>query len=61
MDQSFVDLGQVPAAPGDPVILFGSGPDGSSLSSQEIAGLIGCEGVDLTSRLTPRVERVYLP
>ena len=55
-----MDLGTVPAAPGDPVILFGSGPDGSFLSSQETAGLIGCEGVDLTSRLTPRVERVYV-
>ncbi len=59
MDQSFVDLGDAPAAPGDEVTLFGYSPDGSLLSSQEVAGLIGCEGVDLTSRLTPRVERVY--
>ena len=59
MDQSFVDLGCVPAAPGDEVTLFGEDREGRLLSAQEVASLIGCEGVDLTSRLTPRVSRVY--
>ena len=61
MDQSLVDLGEIPASPGDPVTLFGPDETGAFLSAQEVAGLIGCEGVDLTARLTPRVERIYLP
>ena len=60
MDQSLVDLGEIPACPGDPVTLFGPDEQGVFLSAQEVAGMIGCEGVDLTARLTPRVERVYL-
>ena len=60
MDQSLVDLGEIPASPGDPVTLFGPDEQGVFLSAQEVAGMIGCEGVDLTARLTPRVERVYL-
>ena len=60
MDQSLIDLGSIPAAPGDSVTLFGPDETGAFLSAQEVAGLIGCEGVDLTARLTPRVERIYL-
>ncbi|MBR2602853.1 MAG: alanine racemase, partial [Clostridia bacterium] len=60
MDQSLVDLGEIPASPGDPVTLFGPDEQDVFLSAQEVAGMIGCEGVDLTARLTPRVERVYL-
>ena len=60
MDQSLVDLGEIPASPGDPVTLFGPDEQDAFLSAQEVAGMIGCEGVDLTARLTPRVERVYL-
>ena len=60
MDQSLVDLGSLPAAPGDPVTLFGQDETGAFLSAQEAASLIGCEGVDLTARLTPRVQRKYL-
>ena len=59
MDQSLLDLGALPAAPGDSVTLFGPDENGILLSAQESAGLIGCEGVDLTARLTPRVARVY--
>ncbi len=61
MDQSFVDLGAIPAAPGDEAVLFGTDHTGAFLSAREVASVIGCEGVDLTSRLTPRVARVYLP
>ena len=60
MDQSFVNLGDIPAAPGDEVTVFGRDRDGNFLPSQESAALTGCEGCDLTSRLTPRVRRVYL-
>ncbi len=60
MDQSLVDLGSLPAVPGDPVTLFGQDETGAFLSAQEVASLISCEGVDLTARLTPRVQRKYL-
>ena len=60
MDQSFVDLGDIPCRAGDEVTLFGRDEAGSFLSSQEIAGLIGWEGCDLTARLTDRVQRIYI-
>lgn len=60
MDQSFVDLDALDCAVGDPVTLFGYDEDGGFLSAQEVAARIGCEGCDLTVRLTNRVERVYL-
>ena len=59
MDQSFMDLGDIPCEPGDEVTLFGYDRGGAFLSSQEVAALIGCEGCDLTARLTERVERLY--
>ena len=60
MDQSFVDLGEIPCQAGDEVTLFGYDRSGALLSAQEVAGLIGWEGCDLTARLTPRVERIYM-
>ena len=59
MDQSFVDLGDIPCEAGDEVTLFGYDRTGTLLPAQEIASLIGCEGCDLTARMTERVERVY--
>ena len=59
MDQSFVDLGDLPCEAGDEVTLFGHDGEGNLLPAQEVAALIGCEGCDLTARLTPRVARVY--
>ena len=59
MDQSFVDLGDLPAEAGDEVTLFGRDGEGNLLPGQEVAALIGCEGCDLTARLTERVARVY--
>ncbi len=60
MDQSFVDLGDIACQPGDEVTILGPDGAGNCLPSQETAALIGCEGCDLTARLTPRVERVYV-
>ena len=60
MDQSFVDLGEIPCEPGDEATLFGHDRNGVLLPAQEVLGLIGCEGCDQTVRLTDRVERVYL-
>ena len=59
MDQSFVDLGEIPCQAGDETTLFGHDGKGSFLSSQEVAGMIGWEGCDLTVRLTNRVQRIY--
>ena len=59
MDQSFVDLNGIEACPGDEVTIFGYDADGTLLSAQEVAGLLGSEGCDLTTELTQRVERIY--
>ncbi len=59
MDQSLVDLGSISVVPGDEVTLFGHDGEGAFLSAQEVAAWIGCEGCDLTARLTERVARIY--
>ena len=60
MDQSFVELDDIPAQAGDEVTLFGHDREGEILSSQEVAALIGWEGCDLTAGLTGRVLRTYI-
>ena len=61
MDQSFVDLTGIDAAPGDEVTFFGYDAAGNFLSSQAVAALIGdSEGCGLTAALSPRVERKYI-
>ena len=60
MDQSFIDLGSIPASPGDEVTIFGYDASGNLLPAQEVASLLGCEGCDLTTELTRRVDRVYI-
>ena len=60
MDQSFLDLGEIPCEAGDEVTLFGNDGNGVILPAQEVMSLIGCEGVDQTARLTDRVDRVYV-
>ena len=60
MDQSFIDLTGIDAAPGDEVTLFGYDAAGNLLSSQYVASLIGDnEGCGLTDALGTRVERRY--
>jgi alanine racemase len=60
MDQCFVDVTDIPCAVGDEVTFFGTSKSGAVLSAQEVATLVGEEGVLLTSLLTPRVARVYV-
>ena len=61
MDQSFIDLTGIDAAPGDEVTLFGYDASGNLLSSQYVASLIGDnEGCGLTDALGTRVERRYI-
>ena len=60
MDQSFLDLGEIPCEAGDEVTLFGYDRNGVLLPAQEVMSRIGCEGCDQTVRLTDRVERIYI-
>ena len=59
MDQSYVDVTDIPCKAGDTVTLFGRGPQGVCLPSQELAAAVSDEGVLLTNGLTHRVERVW--
>ncbi|MES2909461.1 MAG: alanine racemase [Pseudomonadota bacterium] len=53
MDMITVDLGAVPAQPGDAVVLWGDG-----LPADEVAQAAGTISYELFCRLTPRVRRV---
>jgi alanine racemase len=59
MDSCFVDVSEIECAIGDEITFFGTSRTGEFLSAQEVAALIGNEGVFLTSALSPRVGRVY--
>lgn len=59
MDQSFLDVGQIPCDVGSEVTLFGYDGRGNYLSSQEVARLCDDEGCGLTAALGSRVARVY--
>ena len=60
MDQSFLDVGQIPCQVGSEVTLFGYDSQGNHLPSQEVARLCNDEGCGLTAALGSRVERIYL-
>ena len=60
MDQSFLDVGDIPCDIGSEVTLFGYDGTGNFLSSQEVARLCDDEGCGLTAALGSRVARVYL-
>ena len=60
MDQCFVDVTGVDAAPCDEVTFFGYDSEGDLLSSQMLANLVGDnEGCGLTEALASRVARLY--
>lgn len=59
MDQFMVDLGEVPAQPGDDVVLFGPGTDGEP-TAHEWASAIGTIDYEIVTRLGHRIPRVYL-
>lgn len=60
MDQSFVDVGDIPCGVGSEVTLFGYDGWGNLLSSQEVARLCDDEGCGLTAALGSRVVRIYI-
>jgi len=56
MDMTMVDVSSIPGASvGDEVVLFGEG-----ISCEEIANLTGTINYEITTRISPRVERVYV-
>jgi alanine racemase len=59
MDQVVVDVGDLPVAPGDPVVLFGPGRDGEP-TAQDWADAVGTIHYEIVTRIGPRVARVYV-
>jgi alanine racemase len=59
MDQLVVDLGDDPAAVGDPVVLFGPGDEGEP-TAQDWADATGTISYEIVTRLGPRVPRRYV-
>lgn len=59
MDHTMIDVGDLPVSIGDEVILIGS--DGKrEITADEWAQLMGTINYEITTRLSNRVERVYL-
>jgi alanine racemase len=58
MDQFVVDLGQLPAAAGDEVILFGPGDKGEPTVA-DWACALGTISQEIVTAVGPRVERTY--
>ena len=59
MDQIVIDVGDLDVAPGDPVVLFGSGRDGEP-TAQDWADAVGTIHYEIVTRVGPRVARVYV-
>ena len=60
MDQSLLDVSGILCRVGDEVTLWGRTSGNAFLSAQRVGAAIGHEGVYFTSRLSHRVERVYI-
>ncbi|WP_375002688.1 alanine racemase [Aeromicrobium sp. CTD01-1L150] len=58
MDQFVVDLGEVPARPGDVVTLFGPGDDGEP-TAEDWASAAGTIGYEVVTRLGGRIQRSH--
>jgi alanine racemase len=59
MDQIVIDVGDLPVAPGDPVVLFGPGRHGEP-TAQDWADAVGTIHYEIVTRIGPRVARVYV-
>ena len=60
MDQSMIDVSGIDCRVGDEVTLWGRTSGGAFLSAQRVGAAIGHEGVYFYSRLSHRVQRVYI-
>jgi alanine racemase len=58
MNQTILDLGDLPAAAGDEVIVFGPGRDGEP-TAQEWADALGTISYEIVTRFTGKVPRSY--
>ncbi|TES93118.1 MAG: alanine racemase [Desulfobacteraceae bacterium] len=59
MDHIMIDVGNDPIEPGDEVIVWGEGPEGT-IQALEVAEKIGTIPYELTCGVSKRVKRVYL-
>lgn len=59
MDQFVVDVGDLPVATGDEVVLFGPGDDGEP-TAQDWAEAAGTISYEIVTRFGPRVPRVHV-
>jgi alanine racemase len=59
MDHIMIDIGQDPIKPGDEVIVWGDGPDGS-IQALEVAEKLGTIPYELTCGVSRRVKRIYI-
>ncbi len=58
MDQTMIDIGEIDARPGDPVVVFGS-QGGSTVSVEDIAEKLETISYEIVSGISDRVPRVY--
>ncbi len=58
MNQTILDLGDLPAAPGDEVIVFGPGTQGEP-TAQEWADALGTLSYEIVTRFTGKIPRSY--
>lgn len=59
MDQFVVDVGDLPVAPGDEIVLFGPGTRGEP-TAQDWAEAVGTINYEIVTRFGPRVPREYV-
>jgi len=60
MDQSFIDVTDIPCKVGDEATLFGYSKNGTYLSVEEVGKKAGKDGCYMLSFLTNRVKRIYI-
>lgn len=60
MDQSMIDVSDIPCRVGDEVTIWGRSSEGRLLSAQHVGSFIGHEAGSLSSRIGNRVERRYI-
>lgn len=59
MDQFVVDVGDLDAHAGDPVVLFGAGDDGEPMA-EDWAQAVGTISYEIVTRMSTRLPRVYV-
>ena len=58
MNQTIIDFGDLPAEPGDEVIVFGPG-DAGEPTAQEWADALGTISYEIVTRFTGKIPRSY--